>query len=228
MEAPWVLGMADGFAIVHAIVSWVWGKGGDFISSDGARAAFFEKNTLDGLEAFFRLMPYMPQAGLPIGVADAQRWFVERKSAITIGPYGFLREFQAAAPPAFRDQLGVSMPPGPPLIAGSDLVLWAHSRNTDEMLSLLYSLFNPEIQLGYAEYLGDLPVTRAALEHLARSTDENIRAFVDILEHGRLFSVSKFSGMLEAQLAGVLADVWKDLAEHPTDDIRSQLQIALE
>lgn len=228
MEAPWVLGMADGFAIVHAIVSWVWGKGGDFISPDGTRAAFFEKNTLDGLESFFRLMPHMPQAGLPISVADARCWFVERKSAITIGPYGFLREFQAAASPAFRDQLGVAMPPGPPLVAGSDLVLWAHSRKTDQMLNLLYALFHPEIQLGYAEYLGDLPVTRAALEQLAVSEDENIRAFVGILEQGRLFSASKFSGMLEAQLAGVLADVWTDLAEHPTDNIRSQLQTALE
>ncbi len=228
IEAPWVWGLDDGFAIVHSAASWVWGKGGDFISPEGTRAAFFEKNALDGLEAYFRLRQYMPQAGRPLSVAEANRLFVERKSAMTCGPYGFLREFRAAVPAEFRDLLGVAMPPGPPLIAGSDLVVWAHSWKTEEMFRALDALFNVDVQLGYAEHIGNLPVTRAALDRLSTSADANVVAFVTAIETGRIFAVTQFAGILEVQLAGALAALWAELSEQPTDDIRSTLQKALD
>lgn len=228
IDAPWVLGVADKFVMIHSVVSWVWGKGGDFISQDGTRAVFLEKNALDGLEAYFRLMPYMPQAGRPLSVADAQRLFVERKSAMTIGPYGSLRNFSAAVAPEFRDLLGVTLPPGPPLLAGSDLVLWQHSRKDDEAVKFLSALFSTEVQVGYAEYLGSLPVTKAALDCLAKLSDANVNAFATTLDKGRIFAATKFAGMLEVQLSSALADIWAGLSEHPSDDLRKTLQQTLE
>ena len=227
IETPWVLGMADKFVIVHSIVSWVWGKGGEFISPEGNRAVFLEKAALDGLEAYFRLGQYMPDAGRPLSVAAAKRLFVERKAAVTLGPYGSLNSFLASAPPEFRDLLGVALPPGPPLIAGSDLVLWRYSRKIDEAAKLFSVLFSPNVQVNYAEYLGDLPVTNDALDNLAKSTDSNVRTFITTLDKGRIFASTKFAGMLEIQLAILLARLWAELAEHPADNLRESLQDAL-
>jgi multiple sugar transport system substrate-binding protein len=228
IESSWVLGMADKFVTIHSIVSWVWGKGGDFISPDGTRATFLENDALDGLEAYFRLMPYMPQAGRPLSVADAKRFFIERSAAVTLGPYGSLREFRAAVAPEYRDLLGVALPPGPPLIAGSDLVLWRHSRKEDEVTKLITALFSTEVQIKYAEYLGDLPVTKDALDTLAQSTDANVRAFIGTLGKGRVFATTKFAGMLEVQLAAVLTGLWAELSEKPASNLRDALQKALD
>ena len=228
IEAPWVLGLADKFVIIHSIVSWVWGKGGDFISSDDHRAMFMEKNALDGLEAYFRLGQYMPDAGCPLSVAVAKRCFVERKAAVTLGPYGSLNDFLASTPPEFHDLLGVALPPGPPLIAGSDLVFWRYSRKIDEAAKLLSVLFSTNVQVQYAEYLGDLPVTIDALDHLARSNDSNVRTFIATLDMGRIFATTKFAGMLEIQLAVTLARLWAELFEHPAESLRASLQEALD
>jgi len=227
VASPWVLGMADKFVIIHSVVSWVWGKGGDFISPEGNRAVFLEPAALDGLEAYFRLSRYMPDAGRPLSVAEAQQLFVERKAAITMGPYGSLNSFLAAVPPEMRGLLGVALPPGPPLIAGSDLVYWRHSRKDQEVFKLFETLFNTEIQIKYAEYLGDLPVTMNALEHLAKSTDPNVRTFVATLDKGRIFATTKFAGILEVQLGAALAGLWAEYSAQPADNLRDRLRTAL-
>jgi multiple sugar transport system substrate-binding protein len=228
MDAPWVLGMADKFVVIHSVVSWVWGQGGDFISPDDNRAVFLEEAALDGLEAYFRLGQYMPNAGRPLSVEAAKRLFVERKAAVTMGPYGSLNGFLASTPPQFRHLLGVALPPGPPLIGGSDLVFWRHSQKSDEVARLLSLLFSPNVQVKYAEYLGDLPVTNEALNHLASSTDSNVQVFITTLDKGRIFSTTKFAGMLEIHLAVTLARLWADLYEHPTDNLREALKAALD
>jgi multiple sugar transport system substrate-binding protein len=228
IESPWVLGMADKFVIIHSIVSWVWGKGGDFISPAGNRAVFLERAALDGLEAYFRLSRYMPEAGRPLSVAEAQRLFIERKAAVTLGPYGSLNGFLSAVPPELRTLLGVALPPGPPLIAGSDLVHWRYSWKDKEVFNLFSGLFNTEVQVKYAEYLGDLPVTKEALDYLAKSTDANVRTFIATLDKGRIFATTKFAGMLEVQLAAALAGLWAELSEHPADNLREAIQKQLE
>jgi multiple sugar transport system substrate-binding protein len=226
--ASWVLGTADKFVIIHSIVSWVWGRGGDFISPDEHRAIFLEKAALDGFEAYFRLAQYMPYAGRPISVSEAKRLFVERKAAVTLGPYGSLNSFHMSTPPELHDRLGVALPPGPPLIGGSDLVVWRYSQKNDEVTRLLTVLFSPDVQVKYAEYLGDLPVTQGALEHLAKSTDSNVRTFITTLDKGRIFSTTKFAGMLEVHLATTLARFWAELYEHPSDNLRGYLKEGLE
>jgi hypothetical protein len=130
--------------------------------------------------------------------------------------------------PEFRDRLGVALPPGPPLIAGSDLVLWRHSRKNTEAGNLLKVLFSPDVQVKYAEYLGDLPVTTEALNNLAQATDSNVRTFITTLDKGRIFATTKFAGMLEVQLATALNGLWAKLSEQPTNNIRESLKEALD
>lgn len=228
IESPWVLGMADRFVIIHSIVSWVWGKGGDFISPDGKRAIFLEKDALDGMEAYFRLGQYMPANSHTLTATDAQRIFTERKAALTLGPYGSLKSFLAAVPADKRELLGVVLPPGPPLVAGSDLVLWRHSRKPDEVAQLISVLFSNEVQIKYAAYLGHLPVTKEALEQIATNGDQNTHTFIETLNKGRLFTATKFAGMLEAQLSAGLAGLWANLAQHPSENIRDVIQNALQ
>jgi len=215
IEYPWVLGMADRFVMIHSITSWIWGKGGDFISPDGKRAVFLDDTSLNGMDAFFRLAEFMPPENYSFNAPTAHRFFTQRKAAITIGPYGCLDGFRAAIPPEMRDRLGVALPPGPPLLAGSDLVLWKHSRKEQQVSDLFYALFNTEVQIKYAEYAGDLPVTIKALQHLSNSGDSNVNVFIETLNSGRLFATTKFAGMLETQLSTGLTGLWARLCQDP-------------
>jgi multiple sugar transport system substrate-binding protein len=228
VEYPWVLGMADKFVMVHAIPSWVWGKGGDFISAESEQAIFLEKAALDGIEAFFRLRQYMPPESHSLSASQSHRFFIERKAAATMGSYGSLSSFRAAVAPEMQEMLEVALPPGPPLLAGSDLVLWRHSRKEDEVANLLDALFSTEVQIKYAEYVGDLPVTKDALENLGKSGDTNIHTFIETLNKGRVFAVTKFGGLLELQLAAGLKGLWANLSENPPDDLRETIQRSLE
>jgi len=228
VEYPWVLGMADKFVMIHSIASWVWGKGGDFILPKDNRAVFLEQAALDGMEAFFRLGQYMPQENISFGASESHRFFVERKAAATIGNYGALNSFRAAVPAEMRDLLGVSLPPGPPLLAGSDLVIWRHSRKDDEVAQLLSALFSTDVQIKYSDYMGDLPVTKDALESLGESKDAEIDTFIETLNTGRLFSTTKFGGMLENQLSTGLMELWANLLKNPPDNLRESIQRTLE
>jgi hypothetical protein len=136
---------------------------------------------------------------------------------MTIGPYGCLASFRAAVPAEMHGLLRVALPPGPPLLAGSDLVLWHHSRKEQQVSDLLAALFNTEVQLKYAAYTGGLPVTREALQHLVNTGDSNVNIFIETLNTGRLFAMTKFGGMLEAQLSSGLAELWARLCQNPCD-----------
>jgi multiple sugar transport system substrate-binding protein len=220
--------MADKFVMIHSIASWVWGKGGDFLLPKGNRFVFLEQAALDGMEAFFRLGQYMPRENISFGASESHRFFVERKAAATIGNYGALNSFRAAVPAEMRDLLGVSLPPGPPLLAGSDLVIWRHSRKDDEVAQLLSALFSTEVQIKYSDYMGDLPVTKNALESLGESKDAEMNTFIETLNTGRLFSTTKFGGMLENQLAAGLMELWANLLKNPPDNLRESIQRTLE
>lgn len=228
VEYPWVLGMADKFVVIHAITSWVWGKGGDFILPKGNRAVFLEPAALEGIEAFFRLGQYMPRENLSFRSAESHRFFIERKAAVTIGDYGSLKKFRAAIPPELRDLLGVALPPGPPLLAGSDLVVWRHSRKDHEVAHALSILFSTEVQIKYSDYMGALPVTEEALENLAEPGDSNMDVFIETLDKGRLFATTKFGGMLELQLAAGLTELWANLSQNPSENLKEIIQKSLE
>ncbi len=227
MAHPWVLGMADKFVMIHAISSWVWGKGGDFISLKGNRAMFLQQDALDGLEAFFKLQKYMPAESASFNASDSHHFFLERKAAATIADFGSLSRFRAAIGPEFRSLLGVALPPGPPLLAGSDLVIWRHTRKDNEVGHLLSALFSTEVQIKYSEHVGHLPVTLDALENLGEANDDELDIFVETLNTGRLFATTKFGGMLELQLAGVLTDLWAIMSRTPGADVREILQKSL-
>lgn len=228
VEYPWVLGMADKFVMIHAITSWVWGKGGDFILPKGNRAVFLEEAALDGIEAFFRLGQYMPRENISFSAAESHSFFVERKAAITVGDYGCLKRFSAAIPAEMRHLLGVALPPGPPLLAGSDLVVWRHSRKDHEVAHALSILFSTEVQIKYSDYMGALPVTEEALENLAEPSDANMDILIETLDKGRLFATTKFGGMLEVQLAAGLTELWANLSQNPSEDLKEIIRKSLE
>lgn len=228
IQSPWVLGMSDKFVLIHAISSWVWGKGGDFISPKGNRALFTQDEALDGIEAFFKLGKYMPAENASFSAAQSHAFFLERKAAVTIADYGSLEKFRATLSPELRGLLGVALPPGPPLLAGSDLVVWRHTRKDHDVAHLLSALFSTEIQIKYSQHVGHLPVTLDALENLGEEKDAEMDMFIETLNAGRLFATTKFGGMLELQLAGILTDLWASVAKTPVENIRETLQKSLQ
>ncbi len=228
IKFPWVLGMKDKFVLIHSLPSWVWGKGADFISLKGNRAMFLQQDALDGIESYFRLSRYMPPENVSFGSSESHQFFVDRKAAATIGDFGALGKFRAAVSPEMRHLLGVALPPGPPLLAGSDLVVWRHTRKDEEVSHLLNALFSTEVQIKYSEYMGCLPVTLDALESLGDAKDDGVDMFIDVLSKGRVFATTKFGGMLELQLAITLIQVWAELAQNPTENLRETLRKSLE
>ena len=80
----------------------------------------------------------------------------------------------------------------------------------------------------YSDYMGDLPVTKEALENLGESKDAEIDTFIETLNIGRLFATTKFGGMLETQLAAGLTELWSNLLKNPSSNSREAIQRTLQ
>src|SRR5262245_2502179 len=61
IETPWVVPSVMPYLdLVHITASWIWGAGGDFISSDGSRMLISRAEARAGLKAYFELYRYLP------------------------------------------------------------------------------------------------------------------------------------------------------------------------
>jgi multiple sugar transport system substrate-binding protein len=222
IKTPWVLDIGAKWQVIHSALSWLWGAGGEIVSSDHKTPLFHEKEALTGLQAYYRLYHYMPQQNQPMGLAEAHRLFREREAVATIGSLGTALELRTL-PEGLKSKLGITFPPGPPYVGGSGLVVWRHSSQPDVAQKLIQFLVSKEVQLANADLFGFLPVTKEALEEPPFSTDPDCRSFTLASKQGKTFPLFPLAGLLEAQLETCLTTVWHELFVDPQLDISTSL-----
>jgi multiple sugar transport system substrate-binding protein len=142
---------------------------------------------------------------------------------VTLGNLGPGTTFLHNAPPELRSKLGIAMPPGPPYVGGSSLIIWKHTRHESAALDLVRYLTSIDAQVAYCQKIGYLPVRNDALTRPPYSTDYLFRSFALALEKGRAFPNIKLSGLLEDRLATVLDQIWQNLYANPKIDLETDL-----
>lgn len=222
VTVPWVLPTQFSWRTLHTVASWVWGKGGDFLSADGKRIRFTEPAALEGFKAFFRAARYLAQVGRPISDIEADTLFMRGEAAVTIsGPWIMQMDR------ALLEQVGVTSPPGPAFIGGSHLVIWQHSTKVRHALNLVAYLTGPEAQRRHG-FQGLLPARLSALDTVNIPTREFSIYLADVLLKGRAFSSPHLWALVEERLSQTLAWVWNDvlalpeITESALDDLLAQ------
>jgi ABC-type glycerol-3-phosphate transport system substrate-binding protein len=187
VASPWVAPTTRISNTLHHIASWVWQRGGDFVSEDGTRTLFCQPEALAGICDYFRLHRYLPQDKLPLQLDQIASAFARRRAAAMMdGPWSLTGFTHPEASPNRAANLGVALPPGPPFVGPSNLVIWGHIAPREERAAVEWvnRLIAPETQYGYCSVTGLLPVRLDVLSEPPYSTDPYWRIFGEALHSG--------------------------------------------
>ena len=219
IATPWVLPNASRLAALQTAVSWIWGAGGALLNPEGTKVLFNQPNALEGLHHYFALHRYMPLERRPIDFASAYQRFSNRQAAATMANLGPVMTMLQQATPELRRQLGITLPPGPPYVGGSCLVVWQHTQHEAKAVELTQFLLHQDVQVEYCQAIGYLPVSEAALSTPPYTTDPILSGFVRSLRNGRIFPMVKFGGMIEDRLGQTITNIWSEILVNPGFDI---------
>ncbi len=227
VASPWAITVGDRLDILHTSASWIWGAGGDFISADGKRLMFHLPKARAGLKAYFSLYRYIPAQVQP--VSQAAELFARRQVAACMTTFRLLwTVVPPDAPADVQARVGVALPPGPPLVGGSNLVIWQHSRHEQAALDLVRFLVSSSAQKEYCQHAGILPVRLEVLDQPPYSTSPHLQGYVRAMQHGRPFPTVRLAGMLEDRLATALGQISADVIARPDSDLDTLISSRLE
>ncbi|RMG80721.1 MAG: extracellular solute-binding protein, partial [Chloroflexi bacterium] len=168
ISTPWAVLTEPHNLTLHFIASWIWGSGSELLDSQRNVVGFAEPLAISAIRDYYALATYMPLSDKHISEYDALELFRNRQVAATItGPWArdmLISEFNL--PPEEFTRIGVAMPPGPPMVGGTNLVVFKHipARYERAALHLLKTFSSIDVQRATYEETQRLPVTFAAVK----------------------------------------------------------------
>jgi multiple sugar transport system substrate-binding protein len=225
VPTPWIVPTVHTHTTLLNAASWVWAAGGDFISPDGRRVLIAQHHAIVGLRNYFALGRYIPPALRQIGALQPDTHFLQHDdtAAAVGGPWMF--NFLTGEA---RDNVGLALPLDAPLLGGSHLVIWKHSRKQDAALKLIQFLTQTDTQVNYARRVGLLPAVLEAMHEEPFTTDRLWRSAVQAVKASRAVPITRSWGLMEDRLATEFAAVWLDFFDNPQIDLVTVLQRRLE
>ena len=167
---------------------------------------------IEAIWAYFQLSQYMPSAFN--NFKDVVRAFKSKQVAAVIdGPWLWTQLLRDEAHPIDTAVIGVSLPPGPPFVGGSNLIVSRHieAKTVDPAMRLIAQLTSLEVQRTLCEQSGLLPVRKELFEEPPYTTDEIHSTFKRALHEGRPLPRIVLWGPLEVSLVQAFGQVWDSI-----------------
>lgn len=220
ISAPWgVWGLGQFIGLQNA-ASWIWAKGGDFVSAEGHQVLLGQPEACEGLLAYFRLSRYMPPGVEQVEGFDASELFTRRQLAVVMGSSGWLPGFyEQSTNSDVMAHLGVATPPGPAFVGGGALIVWQHTHHVNHAVNLIRFLVDRPVQVDCFLGEGALPVRLDLLSEPSFATNPHRRVLVEALKSGRTFPVIPNWAEVEERLNNAFIWLWDELMKDPEQDL---------
>lgn len=213
-SAPLLLPVADRYENLSVASSWVWGAGGEYVSSDGKKTLFDQEAALHGLAEYFALREYLSPNALEISNPGWE--FVKSDYPVTIGgPWVYYTLLEN--PPeevTLTEQFGVALTPGQTYQGGTNLVIWRATRHPELAGELTQYLTSFEFQSQWKANV--LPARRDVLSLPVYMEDPFLKDMVEATLNGRSYSNSPLWGVVEDRLSRELQRIWQVLLANPS------------
>jgi multiple sugar transport system substrate-binding protein len=227
ITTPWGVETRFPFGNLQNIVSWIWSGGGDILTPDGKEPLFAKPEAMEGIRAFFRLQKYLsPKMYLQDQPVYASELFANREVAVAMGSPNLLRivrQHYAHQPEKLRN-MRVALPPGPPYVGGSNLLVWTHTRLERQAVALVQQLISKEIQSAFCRRSGYLPVRMDVLSEPPYTSDPHLLVIVEALKAGRAYPSLRRWGLVEERLSIAFDHIWVDLFKNPDTNVDATLE----
>ncbi len=216
VRVPWTVPTGFTHTTLHNISSWIWGAGGDFLSADNKEMTLLEPDALGGMCHYFSLCRYLPSEVRGLNGLEPDDYLLKHTdAAATIsGPWLF-SNIQAGQ----NEQIGVTLPPGPSFVGGSNLIIWKSARNPEAAFKLVHFLTQKQAQIQYAQAIGLLPARLEAIEAAPFASDPNWQTVIRGLSTGRSYPAIRLWGLIEDRLTAAFNAVWIDLLANSKADV---------
>jgi multiple sugar transport system substrate-binding protein len=213
---PWTAPTLQTLNTLHAVASWVWGAGGEFVSADGRQILFNRPEALAAITEYFDLRRFLVPEAQGLDSIQSDGLFIQGSAAVTVtGSWLASPRFVDAA---IMADLGVAPMPGVSFVGGSNLAVWRHVSSQHERLALelVRYLVGYQAQNDYHRKVGMLPV-RLDLLGESSGPDRLISQTLNTaLRTGRSFPSLFVWGLVEDRLTVTLAAIWAELLKNPS------------
>ena len=205
---------------LHHAASWIWGAGGDLVAPGLSRTSFCAPEALRGFSEYFSLCKYMRRR-YDSFLELIESFKTRQTAAVMDGPWLFFHLAKSTAK-SEMSRLGAALPPGPPFIGGSDLILWKHTEAAarDAAVALIRFLTSDEMQPKLCKLLGLLPVKKAVCANDSCDFFGHAKVLEQAVNTGRHLPKTRFWAPLETSLTQTLGLMWQSLASF--SDVKPQ------
>jgi multiple sugar transport system substrate-binding protein len=217
IETPWVACTAKEVNTVHHVSMWIWQHGGDLLSQDGREVLFSESPAIEGVEAYFRLHRFIPNSSEGLSEADILKLFQQRKAACILSGTWVVNDALRSDTQRFS-RLRAALPPAPPYIGGTNLVMMNHlsARHEQSAIDLLLRLTSEAFIINFAPMTGyDIPARVDVLEKPPFSDNPFMPVLSQALQTGRPIPNMSRWGIVEEELTNAFSRIWMEIKCHP-------------
>ena len=214
--------------MVHHAASWVWNRGGDYISADGRQITFTQPETLAGLQDYFDIYRFIPVAARHLDDQACAKAFMEGNAATTLLDPTFLNLLKKGVwPQKSMENIGVAVQPGVPFLGGSHLVIWNHIMPAQEKsaVGLIRFLTSTACLNRQFEKTGLIPARLEALQII--EADPIYIPLVQSLKTGRAYRSTRLWGLVEERLLDGLEKIWDRLFSDPESNLKRVIRKTL-
>ena len=217
----------DRYGTLHALASWVWASGGEFLSRDSKHLLLGEPKTLQAIGAYFGLLKHASAAGREAMLAKTTTpLFQQGLSAVTFGTIRMATPEWVDMAVLGQEELKAAQQnwawaslPQPCFVGGSNLVLWKHSRNKSAALKLLTYLVETQTLLRSSPAMATLPPRISALQSPAYTQDPMLKVMGDAIQGGRTYPPLKLWGLVEDKIVAGLLNIGTQVLSNPPEKI---------
>jgi ABC-type glycerol-3-phosphate transport system substrate-binding protein len=217
IAGPWSISSHRGLLLLHALSSWVWHHGGEFLDPVNRKVLLDSPAVIRGMQDFYRLHRYEGDNWKEANESDALSLFLHGQAAVTLsGPWVFwVTKFF----PDVLANMGIAPVFGRSFVGGSCLGIWKQAGEQQAAVDVIRYLTSPEFQTQVPHQVGMLPARIDALETYPLPREDFRPVVKQALQTGRELPDFSLWGLIESRLVTALAKLWDDIYANPNGDL---------
>lgn len=220
IEMPISLGTTSPQALTTFTACWVWGAGGDYINAEGTAVTFHSPAAQKGFCDYFNLGRYLAPAARKLEISVSDQLFCSGQAAVAYAGTWLPDLMDDVRFPIVKENLGVALPPGIPLVGGTHLVIWKRSIKDLAALDLIRFLTSKENMIKYPKSI-TIPARLDALSDQVYSSNFMVQTFNEAIRIGRSVPSLPLWALVEDRLGKTLQQIWARIDSEPNINIEN-------
>ena len=159
------------------------------------------------MKAYFGTFPYLASESHQLDYQSTNQAFIDRKSAVILGNGETVASILKNSPSELSSRLAAALPFGVPWWEVPTWWCGQTAAMQHAAVHLVRFLLENRAQSVYPKCMNYLPVRAEVLQSAPYTTDPILKNLADAVRTGRIFPITRLSGLLEEHLGNALVNI---------------------